>query len=296
MSGQSPKIRFNDYPREVSSLTVQEAIEESQAEILAFLSERPMHTFGLVGMIQMNGVISPLNRGAFYTCRNEFGTLEGVALIGHNNLFEARSEEVVAAFANHFRSNPNPFLLMGEEAKIDSLVAYFGPPESLDAESHRYILYGQTWPVQVHEPVHNLRLATFDDLDLVVRAHAQDGIEQNGIDGFQQDPEGFTERCANRIEKQKTWVWIEDNKLIFKIETVTSTAAVAYLESMWVDPGERRKGYGLRCITQLGRNLLQHSASICLLVKETQVSAHALYKRAGYKNLGTYRVLFFHQS
>jgi hypothetical protein len=40
-----------------------------EPEMLGFLSERP-HTVTMVGFVRDNGLLSPLNRGAFDGCRN----------------------------------------------------------------------------------------------------------------------------------------------------------------------------------------------------------------------------------
>src|SRR4026208_2095608 len=58
------------------------------AEALSFLSRRPIHTVAMAGFIHDNGLVSALNRGTFYGCRNSGGELEGVALIGHATLLE----------------------------------------------------------------------------------------------------------------------------------------------------------------------------------------------------------------
>src|ERR1051326_3761784 len=85
------------YPAD--SMTVQSLTDEHREEVLAFLATRPIHTFGLAGFIRDNGLVSPHNRGTFYGCRNDQGSLEGVALIGHFILFETLSTEATAAFA-----------------------------------------------------------------------------------------------------------------------------------------------------------------------------------------------------
>ena len=54
----------------------------------------------MAGFIRDNGVVSPLNRGTFYACRDVAGRLEGVAHIGHATLVEARSEAALSAFAH----------------------------------------------------------------------------------------------------------------------------------------------------------------------------------------------------
>ena len=77
----------------VDSVAVQQLSEEHRDEVLSFLAERPLHTVIMAGWIRDNGIVSPLNRGTFYGCRDLEGRLEGVALIGHATLFEAAGQE-----------------------------------------------------------------------------------------------------------------------------------------------------------------------------------------------------------
>ena len=78
---------------------VSQLTNQDQAETLAFLAVRPVHTVVMTSFINDNGIESTLNRGKFYGYRNEQGKLEGVALIGHTTLVEARSPEALKAFA-----------------------------------------------------------------------------------------------------------------------------------------------------------------------------------------------------
>lgn len=70
-----------------------------EAEASAFLYERPAQAANLLCLLRDNVLESPHNRGAFYGYRDERGRLEGVALIGHSTLFEARTERALRAFA-----------------------------------------------------------------------------------------------------------------------------------------------------------------------------------------------------
>ncbi len=74
-------------------------MESEAAEVLDFLAGRPIHTVFMASLIRDNGVVSSLNRGSFFGCRNERGTLEGVALLGHATLIETESTECIKAFA-----------------------------------------------------------------------------------------------------------------------------------------------------------------------------------------------------
>jgi hypothetical protein len=71
----------------------------AEDETLAFLSERPVHAVNLISLIRDNSLESPHNRGRFYGFRDERGRLEGVALVGHAALFEARTPRALRALA-----------------------------------------------------------------------------------------------------------------------------------------------------------------------------------------------------
>jgi uncharacterized protein len=266
-----------------------------QAQVLTFLAERPFHTFGLTGLIRDNGLVSPLNRGSFYACYDEGGNIDGVALIGYNTLMEVRSDASIEAFAHLARTCPHVYLLLGEEPVMRKFWHHYRTSEQIEFEDKRYALLKQSWPIEAREPIYGLRKAELADLDLVVRAHAQSGIEETGVNGLEQDPLGFPQRCARRIGRGHTWVWIEEGRLIFKVEVLTDTPELIYLESIWIAPEERNKGYGLRCLAQLGIEFLKRSRAICLLVQERNLAARLTYEQAGYKNIGCYRAIFLNR-
>ena len=273
-------------------LAVETMTSDDRAKAWAFLSECPIPPFGMTGLIQDNGWVSPLNRGSFYVCHDSNGDIDGVALIGHNTLMEARSAASIKAFAHLARACPNIYLVLAEESVLRTFWYHYGAGNRVEFEEKRYALLKQSWPTEAREPVFGLRKARLEDLDLVVEAHAQSGIEETGVNGLEQDPVGFPQRCALRIERGYTWVWIDNGKLIFKVEVLTDTPELIYLESMWVAPDERNRGYGLRCLAQLGRDFLKRSSAICLLVQEENIAAQLIYEQAGYKNIGYYRAVF----
>ena len=45
---------------------VERLTTNNEAEVLEFLSERPIHTVAMMGFIRDNGIVSPLNRGIFW--------------------------------------------------------------------------------------------------------------------------------------------------------------------------------------------------------------------------------------
>jgi predicted GNAT family acetyltransferase len=57
-------------------------------------------------------------------------------------------------------------------------------------------------------------------------------------------------------------------------------------------PEERGKGYGLRCLSQLSRDILARTKSVCLLVNESNQAAHGFYQKAGFKMTALYDTIF----
>jgi ribosomal protein S18 acetylase RimI-like enzyme len=273
-------------------LTAQRLAATDEPEVRGFLAARPLQTFGLLGMIADNGLVSPHNRGDFYAYRGADGRLEGVALIGYNTVIDARSEEAIQVFADLAKAVVNPFLILAQEQQIDRFVEYYADALYRCTAIDRYWLYDRRGMSEGHDPLPGVRLATLADLEMVARAHARCGIEETGVDGLELDAEGFISRCARRIERGRTWVWVDGGRLILKLEVITATREVAYVESLWVHPDERGKGYGSRFVNQVSERLLRASDSVCLLAPESNTSAHRLYEKAGYEVVDCFRVIF----
>jgi GNAT superfamily N-acetyltransferase len=275
--------------------TVTALREECKSEVLKFLDQRPAHTFGLSSFIHSNGLVSPHNRGDFHGCHDAEGRLVGVALIGRFILFETHRRDVIKAFAQVARGYDDGYMLLGEQEKVQVFWRYYAQGKMRPRLCSRQLLLEHRWPIELRHPVPALRPATLSELSLVVPAHAELALTESGINPLEIDPDGFRQRCARRIEQGKTVVLTENDRLIFKAEIVGDTASTIYLEGVWVDPQERGKGYGLRCLSQLTRTLLLRSASVSVLVNERFEAARALYSRVGYKLNSYYDTIFLHR-
>jgi uncharacterized protein len=280
---------------ETGYLRVSALTDGSENEVLAFLAANPLHTVVMAGLISDNGIVSPLNRGTFYACRDAADQLEGVALIGHVTMVEVQTEAALKAFAElAAQDNRCAHVILGEQEQVRRFWNYYaqaGQPIRLVC---RELLFEQRWPIEVREAV-NLRPATLDDIEQVMPVHAQMAFEECGVNPMEKDPKGFRLRTARRIEQGRVWVLMEQGRLIFKADIISDTPEAIYLEGIYVHPEERGKGYGVRCISQLSRALLQRAQSICLLVNEQNQRAHACYQRAGYKKRGYCDTIFLQQ-
>lgn len=291
-TGAAPIATDSQLHSMIATITTEHLTSESEAEVLTFLAERPIHTVCMAGMILENGLVSPLNRGDFYACRDEAGQMEGVAFIGHATFIEARSEATLEAFANLAQHNTRAHLIRGEQEMIERFLSYFMPIGFKPKLICRELLYVQRESVPAREPVNNLRPATLDDLELVLEVNAAMIYEECGVNPLQSDQAGFRQRTARRIQQGRIWVWVEDGRLIFKTDVISATPEVMYLEGVHINSQERGKGYGLRCFTQLCNHLLQHTKSLCLLVNERNQTAISFYGKAGYEQQGCYDTIY----
>src|ERR687884_440739 len=99
------------------AVSIERLANIDEAEVLQFLSQRAIHTVAMMSMIRDNGIVSPLNRGTFYGCRDLNGQLEGVALVGHATLMETVSDRALAALAKVARECPNTHMIMAEKER-----------------------------------------------------------------------------------------------------------------------------------------------------------------------------------
>ena len=132
------------------------------------------------------------------------------------------------------------------------------------------------------QEVTGLRQATLDDLESVVQANSEMAQAESGSDPLKRDPEGFRSRTALRISRGRNFIWMEDGKILFKADIIAETPQVIYLEGIYVAPGERLKGYGSSCLSQLGQMLLRRTGSICLTLNANKEKTKNFYSKAGY--------------
>lgn len=265
--------------------------DAAQPEVLEFLERRPIQTAMLAGLVRDNGLRSRFNRGYFYGCRNRAGELEGVALVGHATLFETSTDRALETLGGVAQRCETTHMIMGETNLLDQFLGFYSRQKpKRRACRERLLELGN--PIEAGPTIAGLRPATIDDLDLILPIHARMAFDESGVDPLEKDAEGFRDRYARRIRKNRTWVWIDDGKPIFKAEIVSDTPQVAYLEGVWVNPDARSQGQGTRCLLQLSKQLLSTSKSICVFVNEDNAAALQFYERAGFVTRSVYDTFF----
>jgi ribosomal protein S18 acetylase RimI-like enzyme len=134
-----------------------------------------------------------------------------------------------------------------------------------------------------------LRAATSGDLDRLLPACALAHEEELGVNPLARDPDGFRWRTRAQIEDGRSWVWLEDDVILFKAEASAWTPAAVQLQQVWVDPEVRGRGHAKRALRDLCRLLLARTPSVCLFVRPENTPALALYRSIGMRHALNYR-------
>jgi predicted GNAT family acetyltransferase len=266
--------------------------DDDSNEVLEFLAQHLPETVVMSGLIRDNGFVNNRNRGTFHSYRDEMGQLRGIALIGHATFIDTTDDAALQAFSLIARNCPGIHMILGQEKLISSFWKQFSTTERSPRRRCSELLLEQRKSIEPFQPVPSLRLATPADLDLIIPVHAQLAFAESGINPLDKDAVGFSERCLQRILKERVWVWIEEGTLIFKADLASDLPDAIYIEGMYVDPEHRRRGHGLRCLTQLGNLLLKRTKALYVLVNENNTASLRLLDHAGYQLRDRYATIF----
>lgn len=265
----------------------------NETEVLEFLSIRPVHTVVMKSFIQDNGMVSADNRGQFYGYRGETGKLEGVALIGHTTLIEARSDDSLAAFALTAKVSATPLhIVMSDSRTTERFWKFYAGENQKPRLACMELLFELNFPFLVQKCKWNVRTARTEEIDQIAEAHAEVAFIESGVNPLEKDREGFLRRTLKRIEKERTFVVFENGKLIFKADIVAETSDVVYLEGIYVAPEYRGQGIGSECLAALSLKLMNRASNICLLSNIEFKAAHRSFAKAGFKNTDACLTIF----
>ena len=270
-----------------------ELTNANEAELFEFLAARPVHTVVMTSFVRDNGVESPLNRGTFFGHRDAAGLLDGVALIGHSTLVEARTDEALKALALVARSSEIPIhMIMSSGTSANSFWNHLVGFSRTPSREFTELLFEIGFPLPVHSSGYSVRLAAPDELEIVAEAHAEVALLELGMNPMDRDREGFLCRTLRRIEQGRVFVVFDGQRLVFKADIMAETDNVVYLEGVYVGSEYRGRGVAPKCLSKLFLELLGRVENVCLLSNVEFECAHRAFINAGMRNTDACTTLF----
>jgi predicted GNAT family acetyltransferase len=152
--------------------------------------------------------------------------------------------------------------ITAEQEKVEEFRNHYGNKGQPIRLVCRKLLSQLKNSVELRDEVKGLRLATLEDLYLVVPVNAIMAQQETGINPLVVDSEKFINGCARRIIKKQVWILIENGELIFKAEIQAETLESIYLEKIYISPKEERTGLARRCFVQLCKFRLAHTSPL----------------------------------
>jgi GNAT superfamily N-acetyltransferase len=254
------------------------AVAPTFEQILAFCAEEPIERVFLEDVARRGlGRFSALERD---------GRLVALCHVGANVV---PSGEGCAFFAEA-TARGQPRMIIGEEHAVDELWAEARRrlPRPRDDRPGQpvYVLDQPPEPAET-----GLRPATLRDLERLVPACSAAHREEIGIDPLRRDPEGFRWRTRAQIQEGRSWLWLQDEVILFKAEASAWTPSAVQLQQVWVDPQVRNRGFAQRAMRHLCRLLLERVPTVCLFVRPENAPAIRVYEGIGMRQTISYRSL-----
>jgi uncharacterized protein len=255
-------------------------VEPTLGQILSFCAEDPVERVFLEDVARRGlGRFSALAAN---------GRLTALCHVGANVVPSGRGCGAFARAAAGSRAR----MVIGEEQAVDELWAEAGrrmpsPREDRPGQPV-YVLDRPPEPGDT-----GLREATLADLPVLVPACAAAHEEEIGLNPLKHDPDGFRWRTQAQIGEGRSWLWVENDTILFKAEASAWTPEAVQLQQVWVDSSVRNQGYAQRGMRDLCRRLLEDVPRVCLFVRPENAPAIRVYEAIGMRRTITYRSLIF---
>jgi uncharacterized protein len=256
-------------------------VEPTRDQVLEFCAREPVERVFLEDVARRG-------LGHFLATERGDSTLAALCHIGANLV---PSGEGCAAFADA-AAEGHARMIIGEatavtavwEAARDSL-----PPPREDRPGQP--VYVLTEPPEAGET--GLRAATPADVDRLLPACAAAHELELRIDPLARDPDGFRWRTAAQVDEGRSWLWLEDDVVLFKAEASAWTPHAVQIQQVWTDPEARGHRYAARGMRDLCRLLLQTTPVVTLFVRRENDPAIRLYDAVGMRRALEYRSVLF---
>jgi uncharacterized protein len=256
-------------------------VEPSHEQVLAFCAQDPVERVFLEDVARRG-------LGRFFGVADAAGALTSLCHAGANLVPSGRGCGAYASIAAGARAR----MVIGEARAVGELwdTARHVLPAEREDRPHQPV-YTMTKPPPAGGT--GLRPAAPADIERLIPACAAAHELELGVDPLARDPEGFRWRTAAQVDEGRSWVWLEDDVVLFKAEASAWTPHAVQIQQVWTDPQARRRGYALRGLRDLCRLLLETTPAVTLFVRRENAPAIALYEALGMQKELEYRSVLF---
>jgi uncharacterized protein len=255
-------------------------LEADRDNVLNFLRQEPVDAVNLIGRIEEYGMINTAHRGQFFGYYEDDG-LQGVALLGHSIVIFGNDSSLQPFAQATIESQTECQVIFGHDLQVERFAAHLeecGRQTRLVRRHQWMVCEGPRLPLRQLQ----LRKATMEELDRVAAVQAEMAFAESGINPRQCDWQNFRNRVAERIQRGKVWVKLEDGQMIFKVDIINRSHSATYIEGIWTHPEQRGKGIATTCVSEIIHRLFRKGSVVCLVVAMEEKGARRMYEKVGF--------------
>jgi RimJ/RimL family protein N-acetyltransferase len=288
--------------------------ESDHAAIVEHLSDRVAANLFQLCWLENHGV-QPLKQRevfAFRGMRSAEAGLRAVSLVITRQLamIEAATPDLARRFGRWYRHRGIEFEHI---VSADDCVRPFwegyrrGGDAVLEPRLNRgqtmYEYRRQAWGSTVDRPGETdradtgVRLATEQDLEPLYLASARMHREETLEDPLRKDPGGFRSHVEHRVANNRSFVWFDRHRLIFKADISARGQRGVQISGVYTAPERRGQGLATRAMFDICDRLFEGGAPrIVLYVNDDNRPARRVYDKVGFEAAADYRTIFVDRS
>ncbi len=134
-----------------------------------------------------------------------------------------------------------------------------------------------------------VRPARRDEVDLVLPAATSMFTEEIGYPPYRGSSRSYRVLIADLISKGHTFVWVEDDEVLFKADVGSAAIGAAQIQGVWLAPRLRGQGLATSLMAAATAMILEQVAPLATLyVNDFNHAARATYRAAGYQDVATF--------
>jgi predicted GNAT family acetyltransferase len=142
-------------------------------------------------------------------------------------------------------------------------------------------------------PAAEVRKGEPKDLDRLTVAAADMHREEMGVDPMAIDPSGWRTRMGTLIQRGWSWVWTDNDEVVFKAELSAWTPEAVQVQGVYTAPRHRNRGVATAAMAAVCRAVLEGVPVCTLYVNHYNTAARRVYERLGFEQVASLATLMY---
>lgn len=199
-------------------------------------------------------------------------------------------------FGRHLAArNRRSSSVVGARDAVEKLWESLSPDWARDVREYRWsqpLLMADETVLPVSS---GLRAAVPGEESMVFPAAVAMFREEVGVDPLQGDGgRSYRNRVRDLIRHGRTYVVVEDDRVLFKADVGSLFGPVAQIHGVWVRPDQRGQGLGRTAMADLvGQVRRDHAPQVTLYVNDFNEPARRAYAASGFHQVGELSTILF---